>query len=141
MFAGFFDEEAASKDPYWTSPKRWYGRDRELFKRYVPLAVRLAQAGWSPATHVRSDNDRVYVERYGPGADGDVYLALYNDSGEKQAYRLSVDPAALNTGGLTKAQDVLETTEVTLGVDGTPAGELGPEDLRVLRLSKQPGGP
>jgi hypothetical protein len=45
VWPGFFDPDAASKDPYWTSSKRWYERDRALFKKYIPLFQRVTAAG------------------------------------------------------------------------------------------------
>ncbi len=68
VWPGFFDEEAASKDPYWAPAKKWYERDRPLFKKYIPLLRRLTAAGWQPLTHAVCDNPKILVERFGPEA-------------------------------------------------------------------------
>ena len=59
-------EEAASKDPYWASAKKWYERDRPLFKKYIPLLRRVTAAGWQPLTHAACDNPRILIERFRP---------------------------------------------------------------------------
>jgi hypothetical protein len=73
IFPSFFSVNASDK-PYWENPK-WYDRDRDLFKKYIPIIQRLSAAGWDPITHARSSNPSVYVERY-----GNRYLALLNSS-------------------------------------------------------------
>jgi len=50
-----------------------YDRDRDLFKKYVPLCKRVAEAGWEPLPRARSSHKDVYVERF-----GDRYLTVYN---------------------------------------------------------------
>ncbi len=63
MFPGFFSADA-STGQYFTRPEL-YDRDRPLFKKYVPLCKRAAEAGWEPITLARSSDERVYVERFG----------------------------------------------------------------------------
>jgi hypothetical protein len=68
----------AAGDGYWTQPK-WYERDRDLHRKYVPVIQALSAAGWEPVTCARSDSPAVYVERFGrPGAP--LYLTIFNDS-------------------------------------------------------------
>ncbi|HOZ49579.1 MAG TPA: hypothetical protein PLO37_10035 [Candidatus Hydrogenedentes bacterium] len=78
MFPGFFSEDA-STNCFFENPD-WYNAARPLFKQYVPLARRLAAAGWEPITHGRSGDDRVYVERYGRAEDGTIYFATCNET-------------------------------------------------------------
>ena len=63
MFPGFFSHNA-SQGHYFTRPEL-YDRDRPLFKKYVPLCKRVAEAGWEPVTRARSSDEQVYVERFG----------------------------------------------------------------------------
>lgn len=76
MFPGFFSHNA-SQGHYFTRPEL-YERDRDLFKKYVPLCKLVAEAGWEPVTLARSDNNHVYVERF-----GDKFLTVFNDSAER----------------------------------------------------------
>jgi hypothetical protein len=90
MFPGMFSHNAAD-NPYWQNPK-WYERDRPLFKKYLPLIRRVAQAGWQPVTLATSDNAQVLVERFGVAAGGSLYLTLLNDSDQSQRTELRLDP-------------------------------------------------
>jgi len=87
MFPGFFSANA-STGHYFSRPDL-YNRDRPLFKKYVPLVRRVAEAGWQPVARARSDNPRVYVERW-----GEKLLTVFNDSGEKQAAAITLDGPA-----------------------------------------------
>jgi hypothetical protein len=62
---------------YFTDPKL-YERDRPLFKKYIPILRRMFDAGWQPVTYAQAEPAGVRVERYGPGANGEVLFAVYN---------------------------------------------------------------
>ncbi len=91
MWPGFFDEAAASKDPYWVSPRKYYERDRDLFRKYIPLLRATAAAGWQPITHAATDNLALFVERFGPSASGELLISVLNSTGQPQSGTLSVD--------------------------------------------------
>jgi len=84
MFPGFFSHNA-SQGHYFTRPEL-YDRDRPLFKKYVPLCKLVAEAGWEPITNVRSNDKRIYVERF-----GNRYLTVLNDSPERRTVTLTLD--------------------------------------------------
>ncbi|MDZ7618048.1 MAG: hypothetical protein U1E05_13670, partial [Patescibacteria group bacterium] len=63
MFPGFFSHNA-SEGHFFKRPEL-YNRYRPLFKRYVPLCRRVAEAGWEPISLAHSDNPQVHVERFG----------------------------------------------------------------------------
>lgn len=115
----------ASQDPYWERPEL-YDRDRPLFKKYIPVVKALSAAGWEPVTHARSDNPKVYVERFGrPG--GPLYFTVLNDSDTDQEATVSFDTSP---AGLT---EVLSGERLA-----APAGRLslqiGPQDVKVIRV-------
>jgi len=90
MFPGFFSHNA-SQGHYFTRPEL-YERDRNLFKKYVPLCKLVAEAGWEPITLARSSHDRVYVERF-----GSQYLTVFNDGIERCTVTITIEgktPAA-----------------------------------------------
>jgi len=119
IFPSFFSHNAAD-DPYWRRPNL-YNRDRPLFKRWLPVIKSLNAAGWEPVTYARSDNPKIYVERFGsPG--GPLYLTLFNDSREARSARISVDTEALALG----------TVPDQLVGDIT----LQPEDVVVVQLAE-----
>jgi len=89
MFPGFFSADA-STGQYFRRPDL-YERDRPLFKKYVPICTRIAEAGWRPITGAWSSDPRVTVERF-----GDRYLTVFNHATERVAVdiRLADRPAA-----------------------------------------------
>jgi hypothetical protein len=133
VWPGFFDEEAASKDPYWASAKKWYERDRPLFRQYIPLLRRVTAAGWQPLTQASCDNGKILVERFGPEADGTVFLTLLNDTADTQGGTVTVDLKAL---GLKQFASALELVS---GNAANPSGHgwsvsLRPQQAEVLCL-------
>ncbi len=82
MFPSMFSHNAAD-NPYWRNPA-WYNRDRPLFKTYIPLIRRVAEAGWRPVTGARCDNPHLWLERFGPDAQGVVYLTVLNTATSAQ---------------------------------------------------------
>jgi hypothetical protein len=79
---------------YWNTPE-FHNRDRHLFRRYVPLIVRLCEAGWEPVTHAWSDNERVLVERFGRWSDGNLHFTIHNASDQLQNAIIAIDAAKL----------------------------------------------
>jgi dienelactone hydrolase len=77
MFPGFFSHNA-SQGHYFTRPEL-YERDRDLFKKYVPLCKLVAEAGWEPITLASSSSQAVHIERF-----GDQYFTILNDSSQPQ---------------------------------------------------------
>lgn len=127
IFPGFFDWSPSGLGPggrYWDHPE-YYERDRDLHRKYQPLVQTLAAAGWEPLTHVRSSDPRVFVERYGPGEDGIVWLTLLNEYGEARATTLTVDAAALRLDPTVRCLDLVSGQAVELS---------GPGDTRTIAL-------
>jgi len=84
MYPGYFSPNAFS-DSYFGNPA-WYGRDRELFKKYVPLCKLVGEAGWRPITKARSSDAKVYVERF-----GEDILTVFNDAGGEREVTIALD--------------------------------------------------
>jgi hypothetical protein len=124
VWPGFFDQEAASKDPYWASANKWYERDRPLFKKYAPLLRRLTAAGWQPLTHASCNNSKILVERFGPTPDGVVFLALLNDTADTQSGAVTMD---LKTLGLKQPASA---RELVSGNVATASGRVWEISLR-----------
>jgi hypothetical protein len=134
VWPGFFDAEAASKDPYWASAKKWYERDRPLFQEYIPLLRRLTAAGWQPLTHATCGNSSILVERFGPEPEGKLFLTLLNDTSQPQSGVLAVDLKALGLKQPASAQELVS------GNSAMPSGRgwqvsLSPQQAEVLCLA------
>jgi len=128
IFPGMFSHDAAN-DVYFSRPNL-YNRDRHLFLRYVPVIKALSAAGWQPLTMARSDQEKVYVERFGQSGK-DVYLTLFNDSDEAKTATITLEGALAQLRG---AEDVLNGGEVTIADGAKLSLTIGKEDVVVLRL-------
>jgi hypothetical protein len=136
MWPSMFSHNAMH-DTYW-SRAEWYERDRPIFKRYIPLIRRVAEAGWEPITDAETDSDAVYVERFGPDADGPVFFTLLNDSFEDRSVRLSISTDALGIIGSAGAEELVtgdETTAESQGDRLTVTLDMPAESVRVVVVS------
>lgn len=123
MFPGFFSHNA-SEGHYFTRPEL-YGRDRPLFKKYVPLCKAVAEAGWEPIPYVRTNHQDVYVERF-----GHEYLTVFNDSNHSQEVTIT---AKIDIVGTTR--DLVTGRNIDWH-DGKATIPLAAEDVAVLQLGK-----
>jgi len=126
IFPSMFSHNAA-EDPYWRNPK-WYNRDRNLFKKYIPLIRLIAQAGWEPVTGVRGDNPNVYIERFGDFEDKVFYLTLLNPTDEVQRTELSL-PVRVN-----EADELITGERLISSPTGTISLQIGSGEVRLIRL-------
>ena len=73
MYPSFFSPHATSKSHYFSTPA-YYNRDRALFKKYMPLCIRVGEAGWRPVNRLlATDSRQVITEQF-----GDRYATVYN---------------------------------------------------------------
>lgn len=99
MFPGFFSENAAT-NCYFQNPT-WYERDRALFRKYMPIIRRVAEAGWEPITLARSDSEDVWVERWGRMPASGLYFTVMNVRDRAVSARITVD-RTLQTNGVAE---------------------------------------
>lgn len=133
MFPGMFSHNAAD-NPYWRNPK-WYNRDRPLFKKYIPLIKRIAEAGWQPVSHAECDNAQVFVEKFGPNSEDAIFFTVLNDATAAQKGRLRIDFRALGLTGSPTARESIsgKTLKMSTELDL----DLGPQEAKVIELSRQ----
>lgn len=120
MFPGFFSHNA-SEGHYFSRPEL-FERDRDLFRKYIPLCKKAAEAGWEPITQARSSDPQVYVERF-----GETLLTVFNDSRETRQVTLT----RANTTGVSK--ELVGQAEIRWEDDKTTLS-LAAEDIAVLEL-------
>ncbi len=111
-----------------------------LNRRYVPAMQTITAAGWQPVTHARCDGAQVWVERWGPGDDGAVYLTVYNsaDTDRDAELRISLGELGL-TGPRIAIDDLLSEDGWEARVEDGEARVVVPipaERVRVLRLAE-----
>ena len=119
MFPGFFSHNA-SEGHYFSQPKL-YNRDRDLFKKYMPLCKRVAEAGWQPITRAHSSDAKVYVERF-----GEKCLTVFNDSGQRRRASITLTDRAPE-----KAKDLVQGSDLAI-TDGKIVLQLEAEDVAVI---------
>ena len=125
MFPGFFSHNAA-QGHYFTRPEL-YDRDRPLFKRYMPLCKRVAEAGWEPITRATSDDEHVYVERFGKRC-----WTVFNDSRERRTATITWADAPDAAGRELLSGRVIQSRDRTtkLSLEG--------EDVSVIEIAAGP---
>lgn len=108
LFYGFYPSmfsHNAAENPYWETPL-WYERDRNLFRRYIPLIQRVAEAGWEPLTGARAEEPRVWLERFGPDPTGRAWITVLNTGELPVRTRVILDPAVFGVApGVTVILD------------------------------------
>jgi hypothetical protein len=108
LFYGFYPgiSTIGGEDrPGYATWKRYFGseqcdRDRDLFKRYIPILRRINAAGWEPVTYATAQPATVLLERFGQRPYGGLYLTVRNPSDAAQRARLNVDLNSLGISGL-----------------------------------------
>jgi len=121
MFPGFFSHNA-SQGHYFSRPEL-YERDRDLFKKYVPLCKRLVEAGWEPITYARSSDERVYIERFGK-----QFLTVFNDSNEQRSVTITVEGQSPGP-----SQDLVHNRPIVWQGNQTEL-TIAPEDVVVIEM-------
>jgi len=117
-----------------------YAPIAKLNNRFVPVLQAITRAGWQPITLARSSQPDVWLERWGPGPDGAVYLTVYNASKKQLAATIVLEASALGLNGrYVLLEDKLsEDKWRTPAHEGTTQLELlmRPEKLRVLHIAE-----
>ncbi len=118
-----------------------YAPVRALNDRFVPALRAITSAGWRPIPHARASDPEVWLERWGPGSAGDVYLTAYNSAEEERTATLTLDAASLGlTGARLRVEDRFSSDAWTAPIEGgvcTVRLTIPAEQVRVLGLTGQ----
>lgn len=139
IIPGFFDWPTSGLGPggrYWDHP-RYFERDRDLFRKYLPLCCTLAKVGWEPVPYARCASPKVVVERFGP-VDGIVWLTLSSEEKLTLSTVLTLDakPLGLDPQAV-RAVDVIADKPLALAAkDGFLSAtiELPANDVAAIQL-------
>ena len=127
----FFSGTVAGVGKSYFLHEKYVDRDRNLFKKYIPVAKRLSEAGWRPVCRIVSGGTRtVWTEQF-----GENLFTVFNGGDNTASVRLSV------TGG-THVRELLSGGEARLD-GGALAVSLSAEGLlvyEVLRIDDIPDG-
>jgi hypothetical protein len=121
MFPGFFSADA-STGHYFSRPEM-YDRDRPLFKKYVPLCKRVAEAGWEPITAAWSNDEHIRIERFGTR-----YLTVFNESPDRRTAVISLESKS------PPSSRELVSGKTIAWTNGKATMTLGGEDVAVVEL-------
>ncbi|MBN2376376.1 MAG: hypothetical protein JXD22_08240 [Sedimentisphaerales bacterium] len=121
MFPGFFSHNA-SQGHYFSRPEL-YNRDRLLFKKYIPLCQLLANAGWEPITLAKTNDENVYLERFGK-----KYLTVFNDSRVQKKVKITL------SNPLTQKTAELVTSTTFSWQKGQAEISLEADDVALIEL-------
>ncbi len=119
-FPGYFSANA-STGHYFTRPDL-YNRDRDLFKKYIPLCRLVSEAGWRPVTEAVSDGEDIFIERF-----GSEYFTIFNGGQEKRVFSITFDRK------FGQALDLVTGRDLKLK-EGVLKYELDPEDVLLLKV-------
>ncbi len=133
LWPGFFSHNAAD-NPYWQNPK-WYNRDRPLFRKYIPVIKRVAEAGWQPVTGATCDNERIWIERFGPDAKHVVFITLHNNTAQSQSGLLHLDPKLLGFNSNCRGKELFSGAGLDFNAFAADI-TLTPSETKVVMLTE-----
>jgi hypothetical protein len=129
VYPGIFFSDAAALE-----------RARPLYRRYIPLMRAMSSAAWHPVTCAMLDDPDLWLERYGPQADGPVYFAIRNPTAEARTATLAVEPAGFGRQAVVGvvAADAIRQRQMSAQASADKllaTVEVPPEDTVVVELS------
>ncbi|MCP4351175.1 MAG: hypothetical protein GY795_37400 [Desulfobacterales bacterium] len=65
-------------------------KNKMSIKTYIPLAIKLQEAGWEPLTYANVNEPGCIIERFGSPTQNQVYFSLFNRTQDKKTVTLSV---------------------------------------------------
>jgi hypothetical protein len=92
FFPSMFSPGASSFGNFWQTPD-YHNRERALFRTYIPLIRRVAEAGWEPVTRARATAADVMVERFGSGET--LHLTCHNPGRDPRVFDLALEIGTL----------------------------------------------
>ncbi len=137
LFYGMFPSNQADPNGqwFWANPVS-VARHRPVYRRFVPFIIEVARAGWRPLTLARSDNESVWLERFGDG--GMFYLTAFNPTDAIQSAAITLD-ARTGVTAHARIREMLGSTSPAWA-DAAPSPTfsvtLEPEDVAVFRIAQ-----
>ncbi len=129
LLPSFFSHDGAN-DPYWVDAKL-YERDRPLFRRYLPLTIRLSAAGWQPVPAISFSAPEVQVEQFGSPSSNVIWITLRNTG-----TRLVAGNVQPRSGAADRVAYAVDSGHVYPPPVALPELELEPGEVAVWALLK-----
>jgi len=132
VYPGFFSPDGAT-DPYFGNPE-YYERDRAILKKYIPIIKEIGEAGWQPITYAVSSEPDVWIERFGPTADGRVYFTVMNTAETARRADIQIDVVSLRLPDIISVEELISRRPLRTR-NGQFRLRLEPEQVMALRCS------
>ncbi len=134
MFYGMFPtfgivspEEIYGNNRYWNNDT-FYERDRDLFKKCIPIIREISAAGWEPIPYAACDNPDIKFERYGDLSEC-LYYTVASRSSMTESGVLSVGLSKLGFDGTS-----VEVKELVTNITSTQSAEDGKMYIALIEL-------
>jgi hypothetical protein len=128
IYPSMFSQDASGGNYFAT--ESLYNRDRDLFKRYIPIIQTINSGGWRPLTLATASSDALYVERFGQWPDS-LRFTLRNMSDQPLAASVNIDRARLGVSSAFTVHSMVAGTADSVVAAGAssftvtlPAGEI-----------------
>lgn len=135
MFYGMFPSIEHANDGGSYADNEWYWenatlyeRDRDLFKKYMPIIKEISAAGWEPIPYATCDSPDIKFERYGSFSEGLYYTVASLDASTESGVVL-VDLSKLGFDGTQ-----VEVKELVTGETATQNVEDGKIQIIIIEL-------
>lgn len=126
LYPSMFSQNSAT-NTYWDTPAL-YGRDRSLFKRYIPIIRSLNVSGWRPLTRAASSSSGLLVERWGDWPD--LHFTVRDPGASTVTADVSIQTGALGIPAIPLV--------VSLRLAGTPVPVAATGSIRTVSISLAP---
>ena len=114
----------------------------------MPIVKKVAQAGWEPEPSAKTNDPKLYVERFGafptarvatnPLREGNtVYLTLFNDSDETKDYEIALSPAFVQLVANSTVTEELSGDPAQISMGAFVKGSIEPQDVKVFKFEPQ----
>jgi hypothetical protein len=110
----------------------WLRSDRErTFQRYARLIREVSAAGWEPVTYARTNDAKVWVERFGGAKDNDLAFTVRNETATARQLTLTILLGAMTSDPPTSASARERVTGEALALTLMEGGRIARVPLTV----------
>ena len=124
------------EDHYWANASI-FERDRELFKKYIPIIKEISRAGWEPIPYANSDNSKIKLERFGNSSSNKMYFVLYNSGLDIEDGKVSIEKFLLSNKKIVNLTEIIYSKNIKYNINNQLIElniRLNPEDTAVYEL-------
>ncbi len=114
---------------YFDNPS-YYERDRELFKKYIPIIKTLSQAGWEPIPNAEVSDKEIVIERFNDEINDAEYITLFNPTSQSKSFKVI---SSYYANKIEECKNVFENSNLNW-IDNSISLTLASESVSVIKL-------